>query len=111
MVLRINGTLCRARHYVPLLLDTQERVLISSSKVATYDIEPEMQAITIAKRVSVEITSGRFGVVVINFANPDMVDHTGNLRATVKAIAVTDTALGVVLEAIDREHGMDSPGA
>ena len=54
-------------------------MLIPSSKVATYDLEPEMQAAAIAKRAAEEIASGRFGVVVMNFANPDMVGHTGNM--------------------------------
>ena len=53
----------------------EERVLIPSSKVATYDLEPEMQAVAIAKRAAEEIASGRFGVVVMNFANPDMVPY------------------------------------
>ena len=84
----------------------EERVLIPSSRVATYDIEPEMRAIAIARRAEIEIASGRFGVVAINFANPDMVGHTGNLRAAIMAVEVTDRALGIVLEAIDRAHGV-----
>jgi 2,3-bisphosphoglycerate-independent phosphoglycerate mutase len=78
----------------------EERVLIPSSKVATYDLEPEMQAVAIAKRAAQEIASGHFGVVVMNFANPDMVGHTGNLNATVKAVETSDTALGMVIDAL-----------
>jgi 2,3-bisphosphoglycerate-independent phosphoglycerate mutase len=86
--------------------DFEERVLIPSSKVATYDLEPEMQAIAIAKRAAEEIASGRFGVVVMNFANPDMVGHTGNMEATVKAVEVSDTALGIVIDALERSGGV-----
>jgi 2,3-bisphosphoglycerate-independent phosphoglycerate mutase len=84
----------------------EERVLIPSSKVATYDLEPEMQAAKIAERAAAEIASGKFGVVVINFANPDMVGHTGNYDATVKAVEAADEALGVVIEAVERAHGV-----
>ncbi len=84
----------------------EERVLIPSSKVATYDLEPEMQAVAIAKRAAEEIVSGRFGVVVMNFANPDMVGHTGNMEATVKAVETSDTALGIVIDALERVGGV-----
>jgi 2,3-bisphosphoglycerate-independent phosphoglycerate mutase len=84
----------------------EERVLIPSSKVATYDLEPEMRAIAIARRAADEISSGRFGVVVMNFANPDMVGHTGNMEATVKAVETSDVALGIVIEALERVGGV-----
>jgi 2,3-bisphosphoglycerate-independent phosphoglycerate mutase len=86
--------------------DLEERVLIPSSKVATYDLEPEMQAVAIAKRAAEEIASGRFGVVVMNFANPDMVGHTGNMEATVKAVETSDVALGIVIEALAHTGGV-----
>ena len=84
----------------------EERVLIPSSKVATYDLEPEMQAVAIAKRAAEEIASGRFGVVVMNFANPDMVGHTGNMEATVKAVEISDRALGLVIDGLERVGGV-----
>lgn len=84
----------------------EERVLIPSSKVATYDLEPEMQAAKIAVRAAAEVASGKFGVIVINFANPDMVGHTGNYDATVKAVEAADAALGVVIDAVERAHGL-----
>jgi 2,3-bisphosphoglycerate-independent phosphoglycerate mutase len=84
----------------------EERVLVPSSKVATYDLEPAMQAERIAERAAKEIAGGQFGVVVMNFANPDMVGHTGVLEATVKAIETTDAALGAVVEAIERAGGV-----
>jgi 2,3-bisphosphoglycerate-independent phosphoglycerate mutase len=84
----------------------EERLLIPSSKVATYDLEPEMQAIAIARRAAEEIESGRFGVVVMNFANPDMVGHTGKMEATVKAVETSDEALGIVIDALERVGGV-----
>ena len=84
----------------------EERVLIPSSKVATYDLEPEMRARDIAERAADAIGGGRFGLVVMNFANPDMVGHTGNMNATVKAVDATDVALGVVLDALERAGGV-----
>jgi 2,3-bisphosphoglycerate-independent phosphoglycerate mutase len=83
----------------------EERILIPSSKVATYDLEPAMQASKIARRAADEIASGKFGVVVMNFANPDMVGHTGHMEATVTAIEVCDAALGVVIDALERAGG------
>jgi 2,3-bisphosphoglycerate-independent phosphoglycerate mutase len=84
----------------------EERILIPSSKVATYDLEPEMRAAEIAERAAEAIAAGKFGVVVMNFANPDMVGHTGNMEATVKAVATTDAALGVVMDALERAGGV-----
>jgi 2,3-bisphosphoglycerate-independent phosphoglycerate mutase len=84
----------------------EERILIPSPKVATYDLQPEMSAAAVAQRAEQEILSGRFGVIVINFANPDMVGHTGVLPATVAAVEVSDAALGRVLGAVERMHGV-----
>jgi 2,3-bisphosphoglycerate-independent phosphoglycerate mutase len=84
----------------------EERVLIPSPKVATYDLKPEMSAPAVAERAEQEILSGRFGVIVINFANPDMVGHTGVMPATVAAVEVSDAALGRVLNAVARMGGV-----
>ncbi|MBV8452003.1 MAG: 2,3-bisphosphoglycerate-independent phosphoglycerate mutase, partial [Deltaproteobacteria bacterium] len=84
----------------------EERILIPSSKVATYDLEPEMRARIIAQRAAEANAAGKFGVVVMNFANPDMVGHTGNMEATVKAVGATDAALGVVIDALERAGGV-----
>ncbi len=79
----------------------EERILIPSSKdVPTYDLEPQMRAAAIAQRAASEISSGKFGVVVMNFANPDMVGHTGKMEATITAVESTDAALGIVLAAV-----------
>jgi 2,3-bisphosphoglycerate-independent phosphoglycerate mutase len=84
----------------------EERVLIPSSKVATYDLEPTMQAMAIARRAAEEIGKRNFDVVVMNFANPDMVGHTGHMDATVTAVTESDKALGIVLEALDAVGGV-----
>jgi 2,3-bisphosphoglycerate-independent phosphoglycerate mutase len=85
----------------------EERLLIPSSKrVATYDLEPEMQAATIAARAAEAIASRKFDVVVMNFANPDMVGHTGKMEATVRAVEASDAALGVVIDALERVAGV-----
>jgi 2,3-bisphosphoglycerate-independent phosphoglycerate mutase len=84
----------------------EERILIPSPKVATYDLKPEMSAAAVAERAEQEILSGRFGAIVINFANPDMVGHTGVMAATVAAVEVSDTALGRVLGAVERMGGV-----
>jgi 2,3-bisphosphoglycerate-independent phosphoglycerate mutase len=65
-----------------------------------------MQAVAIARRAAEEIVSRRFGVVVMNFANPDMVGHTGNMDATVKAVETSDVALGIVIDALERIGGV-----
>jgi 2,3-bisphosphoglycerate-independent phosphoglycerate mutase len=83
----------------------EDRALIPSAKVATYDLEPTMRAHEIAERAAAEIASGKVDVIVINFANPDMVGHTGKLNETVKAIEATDAALGIVIDALAKRHG------
>jgi 2,3-bisphosphoglycerate-independent phosphoglycerate mutase len=84
----------------------EERALIPSSKVATYDLEPAMKAAAIATRVAESIEGGKFDVIVMNFANPDMVGHTGNFEATVAAVEATDAALGVVIAALEKRRGV-----
>jgi 2,3-bisphosphoglycerate-independent phosphoglycerate mutase len=84
----------------------EERALIASSKVATYDLAPEMQAEPIAERVAKEIAGGRFGAIVVNFANPDMVGHTGKMEPTVHAVEAADHALGKIIDALQRAHGV-----
>ena len=84
----------------------EERALIPSAKVATYDLEPTMRAAEIADRVAEEIAGGKFPVIVMNFANPDMVGHTGVLEATVKAVEATDAALGKVIAAVEDKGGV-----
>ncbi len=76
----------------------EERVIIPSPQVASYDLAPEMSARAITSRVIKEMREDKFDFMVINFANPDMVGHTGNLEATVKAVEVVDECLGKITD-------------
>lgn len=80
--------------------DLEERVLIPSPKVATYDMKPSMSAMEIAQKASEEIKSGKFDCMVLNFANCDMVGHTGIFDAAVEAVKTVDVALKIVIDAI-----------
>lgn len=80
--------------------DKEERVLIPSPKVATYDLQPEMSAIEVADRAVQEIKSGKHDVMILNFANCDMVGHTGVFDAAVKAVTTVDKCLRKVVNAI-----------
>jgi 2,3-bisphosphoglycerate-independent phosphoglycerate mutase len=82
----------------------EERILVPSPKVATYDLQPEMSAPELTDRAVEAIDSGRFDLLVLNYANPDMVGHTGKLEAAIKAVETVDTGLGRLAEAI-RRHG------
>lgn len=84
----------------------EERVLVPSPKVATYDLQPEMSAPEVAEKAAARIASGDIDVMILNFANPDMVGHTGNLEAAIKAIETVDACLGQVLAAIDAQGGV-----
>ncbi len=85
-------------------LPGEDRALIPSPKVATYDLKPEMSAVEVADRAVAEIRSGRYDLIVVNFANGDMVGHTGDLDAAIKAVGVVDKCVGRVTEAI-RDRG------
>ena len=78
--------------------DGEERVLIPSPKIATYDLKPEMSAQEVADVVVKAIDSERFDFIVVNFANGDMVGHTGVFEAAVKAVEVVDECVGRVVE-------------
>ena len=82
----------------------EKRMLIASQKVATYDLKPEMSAFEVTGEIMRAIESGEFDVFIINYANADMVGHTGVLEATIKAIETIDTCVGRVVAAI-RERG------
>jgi 2,3-bisphosphoglycerate-independent phosphoglycerate mutase len=78
----------------------EERVMVPSPKVATYDLQPEMSAPELTEKALEAIRSGRFDLIVLNFANPDMVGHTGSLAAAIRAVETVDAALGRILAAI-----------
>lgn len=84
----------------------ESRILVPSPKVATYDLAPAMSAVEVTDRVLEAIRSRAFDFIVLNYANPDMVGHTGDLNAAVEACRVTDTCLGRVIEAILDVGGM-----
>lgn len=84
----------------------EERVLVPSPKVATYDLQPEMSAYEVAKRAKERILSGEIDVMILNFANPDMVGHTGSLEAAIRAVEAVDECLGEVYQAIKEKNGV-----
>jgi len=83
-----------------LVFPGEERILVPSPKVATYDLKPEMSAVGVADRAVEAIESGRFDLIVINFANGDMVGHTGILDAAIHAVETVDACLGRLESAI-----------
>lgn len=83
----------------------EERILIASPKVATYDLKPEMSAYEVTDALLEEIAADKFDAIILNFANPDMVGHSGMLEPTVKAIEVVDECLGKVVDAILAKGG------
>ena len=83
----------------------EERILVPSPKVATYDLRPEMSAIEVTDKVVEAIASHRFDVVVLNYANTDMVGHTGRLDAAVAAVETVDACLGRLSQAIEAAGG------
>jgi 2,3-bisphosphoglycerate-independent phosphoglycerate mutase len=83
----------------------EDRILVPSPKVATYDLQPEMSAPELTDRVVAAIDSGRYDLIVLNFANPDMVGHTGSLPAAIKAVEAVDAGLGRIAEAVRRQGG------
>ena len=85
--------------------DGEERILVPSPLVATYDLQPEMSAYQVTERLVEAIESGKYEVIVCNYANPDMVGHTGNFQAAVQAIEVIDQCLGRVFEALQVTGG------
>jgi 2,3-bisphosphoglycerate-independent phosphoglycerate mutase len=87
--------------------DDEERILVDSPRdVPSYDHKPEMSAREVAQRVTAAIDAGGLGFVVVNFANPDMVGHTGDIPAVVKAVETTDACLGQVVDAVGRAGGV-----
>lgn len=85
----------------------ETRILVNSPKdVATYDLKPQMSAYEVCDRLTEAISSGEYDVIIINFANPDMVGHTGVEAAAIKAIEVVDECVGRAVEAVKKEDGV-----
>lgn len=83
----------------------EDRVLIASPSVATYDMQPEMSIGEVTDKLLGEIDKDIYDLIVLNYANPDMVGHTGNLEAAIKAVEAVDNAVGIVVEKILSKNG------
>lgn len=78
----------------------EERILVHSPKVPTYDLQPQMSAPEVCDKLCEAIRSGKYDVIIINFANPDMVGHTGVMDAAVRAVEAVDTCVGKAVDAL-----------
>ncbi|MEM1401604.1 MAG: 2,3-bisphosphoglycerate-independent phosphoglycerate mutase, partial [Pseudomonadota bacterium] len=81
--------------------DGEDRIMVPSPKVATYDLQPEMSAPDVADALVNAINLTKYGLIVVNFANPDMVGHTGDLAAAIKAVETVDACLGRAVDAAE----------
>lgn len=83
----------------------EERILVPSPKVATYDLQPEMSAAEVTDRLVAAVESGEFDVIICNYANPDMVGHSGIMEAAIKAVETIDHCLGRIVDSLQRVGG------
>jgi len=88
------------------LFPGEERILVPSPKVATYDLQPEMSAFEVTDKLVAAIDADKFDLVVVNFANGDMVGHSGKLEAAEKAVIAVDQCLGRLREAVEKRGGV-----
>ena len=86
--------------------DGEERILVPSPKVQTYDLQPEMSAPEVTDKLVEAIGSGKFDLIVVNYANTDMVGHSGILPAAIKAVEAVDNCLGRLMEAVKKAGGV-----
>jgi len=84
----------------------EDRIMVPSPKVATYDLQPEMSAPELTDKAVEAIRSGKYDLIVLNYANPDMVGHTGDLAAAIRAVETVDTGLGRLAESIKSAGGV-----
>jgi 2,3-bisphosphoglycerate-independent phosphoglycerate mutase len=84
----------------------EDRIMVPSPKVATYDLQPEMSAPELTDKAVAAISSGKYDLIVLNYANPDMVGHTGSLAAAIKAVETVDAGLGRIVDAIGKAGGV-----
>ena len=85
--------------------ENEDRILVPSPKVATYDLQPEMSAPIVTDKVIERIESDEYDMIMLNFANADMVGHTGVLPAAIKAVETVDTCVGRIVEALKKVNG------
>ena len=83
----------------------EDRILVNSPKVATYDLKPQMSAYEVCDKLCEAISSGKYDVIIINFANPDMVGHTGVIEAAIKAVEAVDECVGKAYNALIESGG------
>ena len=83
----------------------EDRIMVPSPKVATYDLQPEMSAPELTEKAVAAINSGHYDLIVLNYANPDMVGHTGSLQAAIKAVETVDAGLSRIVAAIEQSGG------
>ena len=83
----------------------EDRIMVPSPKVATYDLQPEMSAPELTDKAVAAIASGKYDLIVLNYANPDMAGHTGSLPAAIKAVETVDAGLGRIAQAIEKSGG------
>lgn len=83
----------------------EDRILVPSPKVATYDLQPEMSAPVVTEKVITQIEAQKYDMIILNFANADMVGHTGILKAAIKAVETVDTCVGKIVEALKKVDG------
>ncbi len=86
--------------------DGEDRILVASPKVATYDLQPEMSAYEVCDKCCDAIRTGKYDMIILNFANCDMVGHTGVFEAAVKAVEAVDTCVGKVVDAVKEMDGV-----
>jgi 2,3-bisphosphoglycerate-independent phosphoglycerate mutase len=91
---------------VEIMADGEDRTLIDSPKIATYDLKPEMSAEGVRDKLVASILACEHDLIVVNFANPDMVGHTGDLNAAILACEAVDTAVGAAADAIKKTRGV-----
>ncbi|MBQ4472083.1 MAG: 2,3-bisphosphoglycerate-independent phosphoglycerate mutase [Alphaproteobacteria bacterium] len=87
------------------LFDGEDRILVPSPKVATYDLQPEMSAIEVTDKLVEAVNSDKFDVIIVNYANGDMVGHTGIMAAAVKATETVDACVGRLVAAVEAKGG------
>ncbi len=83
----------------------EDRILVPSPKVATYDLQPEMSAVELTERLVAAIASAKYDVIICNFANPDMVGHTGKMAAAIEAVETVDVCLAKIIAALQAAGG------
>ena len=84
----------------------EDRIMVPSPKVATYDLKPEMSAYEVTDKLVEAILSGKYDLIIVNYANPDMVGHTGVMEAAVNAVEAVDICLGRLREAVEKAGGV-----